>query len=109
MPAQRHQLFFYWRVAPGQTEEALRALQVWQAGLQAQHPGLQARCYLRRDAAAGRDNTVMESYALRCAGEGSGVDAVLRSRIEQGGDRLLQRWLIGPRHLELFDEWPPPV
>lgn len=109
MPAPRQQLFFYWRVAPAHTQAAMRALQVWQAGLQAQQPHLQARCYLRRDVAAAHD-TVMESYALRSEGAGhDGVDVVLRRRIEQEGKRLLQRWLIGPRHLELFDEWRPPA
>lgn len=107
MLAQRQQLFFYWRVAPAQTQAAMRALQVWQAGLQAQHPKLRARCYVRRDAAAAQD-TVMESYALMSQGAAhDGVDGVLRRRIEHEGDRLLQHWLIGPRHLELFDECRP--
>jgi DNA-binding GntR family transcriptional regulator len=103
MAPGRRQLFIYWRVAPAEVPVALQALRAWQAELCAQHPSLQCRLYQRHDGSQ-HEATVMESYARAVPG----VDEALRQHIEHAGTALLQRWLRGPRHVEVFDALPDP-
>jgi hypothetical protein len=98
MALGRRQLFIYWRVAPAELPLALQALRAWQAELCAQHPALQCRLYQRHDGSR-HEATVMESYAHAAPG----VDEALRQHIEQAGNALLQHWLHGSRHIEVFD------
>lgn len=95
-----HQLFVYWRVASADTEAALQALRDWQRSLEVRHPALRTRRYLRSDGTRG-DATVMEVYALNAA---PGIDVALQRQVEQEGSSVLQRWLRGVRHVEVFDE-----
>ncbi len=96
----RRQLFIYWRVTPADLPAALQALRDWQGALMAQQPALQCRLY-QRGGVSTAEATVMESYAL--ALPGAGIDDALRLHIEQAGQCVLQRWLRGARHVEVFD------
>lgn len=98
MAPGRRQLFIYWRVAPADLDVALQALRDWQVTLTAEHPTLRCRLYQRHDGS--RDTaTVMEGYA----DAPPGIDDALRQHIEHAGNAVLQRWLRGPRHVEVFD------
>ena len=98
----RRQLFIYWRVAPAELDAALQALRAWQAMLRAEHPALQCQLY-QRDDGSKDEATVMEAYAHAS----TGIDDALRRHIEQAGNGVLQRWLRGPRHVEVFDACDP--
>jgi hypothetical protein len=102
MPLGRQQLFIYWRVAHADLPPALQALRQWQAGLAHHHPALRCGLY-RRPAGAEAEATVMESYAIESAGPHEGIDAALRQHIEHSGHAVLQPWLRGARHVEVFD------
>ena len=45
----------------------------------------------------------METYADAAPG----IDDALRRHIEHAGNAVLQRWLRGPRHVEVFDACDP--
>ena len=100
MPLGRRQLFVYWKVAAADLNAALQALRDWQAALVRQHPALHCRIYRRSDAAA-TEATVMESYAM--ALPPAGIDETLQRQIVQAGDAVLQPWVRGARHVEVFD------
>jgi hypothetical protein len=102
MPLGRRQLFVYWRVAPADLPSALEALREWQAGLVDNHPALRCGLYRRSDGAEAQA-TVMESYALESAGPHDGIDDTLHAYIVESGRNVLQRWLSGARHVEVFD------
>jgi hypothetical protein len=98
----RRQLFIYWRVASAELDAALQALRAWQATLRAEHPALQCQLYQRHDGSKD-EATVMEAYA----DASPGIDDALRRHIEHAGNAVLQRWLRGPRHVEVFDACDP--
>ena len=102
MPLGRRQLFVYWRVAHADLPSALQALREWQAGLMHSRPALRCGLYQRSDGAEAQA-TVMESYALESAGPHDGIDDALREHIDALGRDALQRWLLGARHVEVFD------
>lgn len=97
------QLFIYWRVSPEDLPAALKALRDWQATLKSKHPALHCRLYQRHEGPQ-HEATVMETYAAAAPG----IDAALRQHIEHAGNSVLQRWLRGPRHVEVFDALPDP-
>jgi hypothetical protein len=105
MPLGQRQLFIYWRVDDAEFDTALTALRHWQAGLMAQHPGLRCALY-RRSGHRQAEPTVMESYAIESMPNHPGIGDALRQQIEDGGQALLQRWLRGARHVEVFDALP---
>lgn len=90
------ELFIYWRVLPGHTEQALSAARRVQQALCAEYPSLVARLYQRPDA-TGHSATLMETYA-QVGGMGEGL---LRS-LEQQTAAALESWCDGGRHLEVF-------
>lgn len=100
MALGRCQLFIYWKVAAADLDAALQALRDGQAVLRQQHPELHCRIYRRHDAAAA-EATVMESYAVTLPV--AGIDATLQRHIVQAGGVVLQPWLRGARHVEVFD------
>jgi Domain of unknown function (DUF4936) len=102
MPLGRRQLFIYWRVVHEDLPMALEALRDWQAGLVRNHPALRCSMYQRCDG-PGIQATVMEAYALESTGLQQGIDDTLRQHIEIAGHAVLQRWLRGERHVEVFD------
>lgn len=91
--------FIYYRVALGQREVALVAIQRMQAHLSAHWPGLQAGLMQRADIgqdAAATDVTWMETYA-----HPQGVsDAIAQAIAAQAS--ALPDGLIGVRHVETF-------
>jgi hypothetical protein len=105
MPLGQRQLFIYWRVAAPGFHAALAALRSWQADLVAQQPGLRCSLYRRSDGAPA-EVTVMESYAIESAQPHAGLDEALCRHIESAGNALLQPWLHGARHVEVFDALP---
>lgn len=92
------ELFIYWRVAPEALADAGLAMQAWQAGLCAAHPGLQTRLYRRTDAAEGQA-TLMETYAW----PGGGIDEALHRAIVEQGAEAAAAWCVGKRHVEVFE------
>jgi len=102
MPLGQRQLFIYWRVAAADLPAALGALRDWQSELIDRQPQLRCGLY-QRTSTDDADATVMESYALESALPHPGIDEALCRYIDQAGQALLQRWLRGERHLEVFD------
>ena len=102
MPLGQRQLFIYWRVAGSDLPAALNALRDWQAGLTLQHPALRCGLYQR-----------MRQRASGCHGDGKLCDRVGTAAPRHrrgaapahrpGGHALLERWLRGARHVEVFD------
>ena len=90
-------LFVYFRLAresEAQVEDAVRGLQaVWQA----QMPGLQCEL-LRRSDRSGDVVTLMETYS--CSG---GVSTEWQERIERDATAILSTWVLGDRHVEVFE------
>jgi len=97
---ERAELYVYYRVAPADWRAAVQAVRELQRRLCAEHPGLIARV-LRRPGASADAVTLMEIYAFD-DGRRAGVDAALRSRIDEAA-RPLAPWLAGPRQTEVFD------
>ena len=96
----RSELYVYYRVATPHVQAALLAVRGFQQRLREQHPGLAARV-LHRAGQATADTTLMEIYAFD-DGRRTGIDAALRSRIEQAASALTPL-LSGPRQTEVFD------
>lgn len=97
------ELFIYWKTAAAQADAAARDAAAWQAELRREFPGLAAALYRRADAAgtaAPGTATLMETYA-------GALDPALERRIVSEGDARLQRWLEGPRKVEIFERCPP--
>lgn len=102
MPLGKRQLFLYWRVTRADARVAMQAMRDLQRQLQGQYPGLRAGLYVRSEPSAS-EATLMETYAVDAmhATQGLGVD--LQRHIERAGTELLQPWLRGARHVEVFD------
>jgi hypothetical protein len=98
----QRQLFIYWRVAAIDLPAALGALRDWQSDLLGQQPQLRCGLY-QRIGSDEAEATVMESYALESALPHPGIDEALCRYIDRAGQALLQRWLSGARHVEVFD------
>jgi hypothetical protein len=98
----RRQLFLYWRVGADDAAVACAALRQWQRRLRDEHPALRARLF-RRLPADGNELTFMETYAVEAGPAGAGIEPALQHRIECEGLALLQPWLRGARHVELFE------
>ena len=102
MPLGKRQLFIYWRIAAADLPAALDALRGWQSDLLGRQPALRCGVY-QRTGSGESELTVMESYALESALPHLGIDDTLHRFIDQAGQALLQPWLIGARHVEVFD------
>jgi hypothetical protein len=89
-------LFIYFRVERGSVADAVAAVRKLQATWSAAMPGL--HCELMRRADDSADVTLMETYA--CA---EGVSADWQQRIEREAMHRLRSWLIGERHVEVFE------
>jgi len=90
-------LFIYYRVHRAHVADAVAAVRALQSRWQATDTSL--RCeLLQRPDAAGADVTLMETYR-----RAAGFDAPARRRIEDLAGAALAPWLIGPRHLEVFE------
>lgn len=102
MPFGRRQLFIYWRTSGVALPFALSALRNWQAGLAVQHPALRCELY-QRGGSGDAGPTVMERYAIVSAQPHPGIDDTLQRHIDLTGRAVLQPWLQGDRHVEVFD------
>ena len=92
-----HELFVYYRVAPGGAQALTDAVRDMQARLCAERPGLRARLLQRPELREGLQ-TWMEVYALA---PGDDVEAAALA-IEATAERTLASRLAGPRHVERF-------
>ncbi len=88
-------MYIYFRVKRDSVADVVAAVHELQAAWPAVMPGL--RCELMRRADEGGDVTLMETYA--CA---QGVNPEWQERIEREAANLLQPWLVGERHVEVF-------
>jgi hypothetical protein len=93
-----HELFVYWRLEPHELPAAQRAMQAWQAALEAEWPGLAARVYRRADEAGSGHATLMETYA-----RDGGIPPGLQADIVAEGLQQAAPWCRGPRHVEVFE------
>ena len=88
-------LYVYYQVAESDLDAARTAASSLQADLVRAHPGLRAELLRRPDLRDGRV-TLMEVYAQRDgAPPGQAIEAA-------AGERLA-RWIVGTRHVEVFD------
>jgi len=99
MPAGRRRLFAYWRLATVDLPAALQAVRQVQQQLARQHPELRLGLFQRRDTVAG-EATLMETYA---SDTGEGVSEALQQQIEAAVAPAVHRWLMGARHVEMFE------
>ena len=95
------ELFVYYRVREADADAARAAVLGLQARLRARHPELRARLLRRPGAIDGRQ-TWMETYAVDPRHAPGGVDVELQAAIEAEAAAVLQPWLDGPRHTEVF-------
>jgi hypothetical protein len=95
----RRELYVYYRVPQAQWRAAADAAAAWQRELCDTRPGLIARVLRRPDV---RDDavTLMETYAFEP--DSGAFDDALQAAVEHGAPPL-RAWLIGERHVELFD------
>ncbi|HEU5296870.1 MAG TPA: DUF4936 family protein [Burkholderiaceae bacterium] len=100
MSGEHTELYVYYRVAPANWRVALQVVYDFQRRLRGEHPGLAARV-LRRAADGSDAVTLMEIYAFT-DDRAAGVDAALRSRIEDAATALAPL-LTGPRQIEVFN------
>jgi Domain of unknown function (DUF4936) len=90
-------LFVYFRVERVSEAAVVTALRALQAAWQSAMPGL--RCeLLRRVDEGGAVVTLMETYS--CVG---GVSTAWQERIEREAAARLSAWLVGERHVEVFE------
>jgi hypothetical protein len=92
-----HSLFIYFRVRRESESAVVSAVRALQASWQLVMPGLICEL-LRRADEGGEVVTLMETYS--CA---DGVHAQWQQRIELEAAQRLAPWLIGERHVELFE------
>ena len=90
-------VFIYFRVARESEAQVAAAVRELQAGWQAQMPGLHCEL-LRRSDQPGNVVTLMETYW--CSG---GVSTEWQERIERDVTASASAWLIGDRHVEVFE------
>ena len=89
-------LFIYFRVEREREADVVAAVRALQAAWQRELPGL--RCELLRGAARSGDVTLMETYS-----HSTGVGVALRERIEREALARIGPWLVGERHVEIFE------
>jgi hypothetical protein len=93
------ELFIYWKTSAARADAAERGAAEWQAELRGEFPALAIALYRRPDApdpTGPATATLMETYA------GAALDPALERRIAIEGDARLQRWIDGPRKVEVF-------
>ncbi len=99
------ELFIYYRAKVDDAPALQAAVAELHANLRSRFPGLQARL-LRRPEAADGLHTWMETYALPSSADHAaprGISDALHAQIEQEARATLSAWIVGPRHVELFD------
>jgi hypothetical protein len=89
-------LYIYFRVRRESEAAALATLRELHAAWQVAMPGL--RCELLRRVDQSGDVTLMETHV--CA---QGVSVEWQQRIERDASARLQPWLVGERHVEVFE------
>ncbi len=89
-------LFIYFRVERDRVADVVAAVRGLHAAWQMAMPGL--RCELMRRADDSGDVTLMETYTCE-----DGVSAEWQQRIERDAAKHLQQWLVGERHVEIFE------
>lgn len=100
MSTARAELYVYYRVAASDWRRAAAAVRDFQQQLCLAHRGLTARVLRRSDSAIDAV-TLMETYAF-AGGQPRGIDDEMRRRIDRAA-AVLTPWLIGGRHVEVFD------
>jgi hypothetical protein len=100
--AGARRVFIYYRVSAADALAAIDAAKRMQTALRARHPGLEAQLMRRTD---DRDPnpTLMETYAFDARACREGIDVDLRANIERCAAAALSAWIIGGRHVEVFD------
>jgi hypothetical protein len=102
MPTGRRQLFIYWRLRSADVAAAMDSIRTGQRQLEAACVGLLSGLYLRDDVDLA-EATLMETYAVDAGLSPHGVSCALQAHIEGEIARVVQPWLRGARHVEVFD------
>lgn len=89
-------LYIYFRVKRESEAAAVRALRELHAEWQNDMPGL--RCELLRRADRSADLTLMETHLCE-----HGLSPEWQERIEREGSARLEPFLVGERHIEIFE------
>ena len=90
-------LFIYFRVERDNVALVVTAVRELQAAWRAAMPGLHCEL-LRRVESNGDAVTLIETYAHH-----GGVSPAWQERIERDACTALQQWLVGERHVEVFE------
>lgn len=96
------ELFIYYRIHASNAACALDAAQAMQQGLCTRYPKLAARLLRRPDEPGEKPNTQqtwMEIYSFAAPG---GVPPELQTEIEARAAAVLQAFIAGSRHTEVF-------
>jgi hypothetical protein len=89
-------LYIYFRVKRESETSAVTALRALHSAWQVDMPGL--RCELLRRTDESGDVTLMETHVGV-----SGVSVEWQERIERDAGARLHPWLVGKRHIEVFE------
>lgn len=100
----RRRLFIYYRLRERDLCVACEAVRKVQQTLRTQHRGLNTELLAAPGADVKGLRTVMEMYLVDVHVSPRGVDEALQADIEASLKPVLQPWLQGARHVEVFDE-----
>jgi len=90
-------VYVYYRIRAENAADVIAAVGAMQRQLQAALPGLV--CSLSRRAENHADAlTLMETY-----GHAEGIDSAWRLEIERRAREVLATWIVGERHVEVFE------
>jgi hypothetical protein len=98
----RRRVYVYYRVDAAQADAAIAAARRAQVLLRERHVGLRADLMRRPETTDGHV-TLMEAYARDAAVSPDGIDAALLRDIEAEVAPATASWMVGARHVEVFD------
>ncbi len=96
------ELFVYYRIRSADAALAHDAVTALQTRLREQFPQLKTRL-LCRSGASGEDPTWMEIYAMDPRQGATGVTAEIQHTIDALASTLVQPYIVGTRHAEVFE------
>ena len=96
------ELFVYYRIRSADTALAQTAVATLQTRLRQQFPQLKTRLLCRSES-SGEDPTWMEIYAMEPLQGAAGVTAEIQHTIDALAGTLVQPYIVGTRHAEVFE------
>ncbi len=105
LPLGTRQLFIYWKLVADELDVAVESLRLAQHELAGVMSGLTAQRFVR--VGGNRVATVMEVYGREAAVSLDGLSDDDMTHIDRVAARAVQPWVLGHRHLEVFDALAP--